>query len=90
MISILRGTDFTKRCVFGKYSGKFNLLQKSEISDAIAELERHGVIRSRYVQGEYRNYSIYSVTTDGNCSLSCRTALFRGKDRSRSRSIRSL
>ena len=79
IISILRGTDLTKEFVFGKYSGKFNLLQKSEISDAIAELERHGVIRSRYVQGEYRNYSIYSVTPDGRLFAELQNSIVPGK-----------
>lgn len=65
IVSILRGTDLTNELVFGKYTGKYNMLQKSEISDTITDLEQFGIIRSHNVHGWYRNYYVYSVTRNG-------------------------
>ena len=65
IVSILRGTDLTNELVFGKYTGKYNMLQKSEISDTITDLEQFGIIRSHNVHGWYQNYYVYSVTRNG-------------------------
>ena len=65
IINILRGTSLTEDLVFGRYTGKYRLLQKSEISDVIDSLERYGIIRKRKVHGQYQDYHVYSVTKTG-------------------------
>ena len=65
VINILRGTSLTEDLVFGRYTGKYRLLQKSEISDVIDSLERYGIIRKCKVHGQYQDYHVYSVTKTG-------------------------
>ena len=65
IVSILRGTDLTEDLVFGRFTGKYRLLQKSEISEVIDSLERFDVIRKRSVHGQYQNYYVYSVSQKG-------------------------
>jgi len=65
IINILRGTDLSEDYVFGRFTGKFKLLQKAEISDVISALERYDALRKRRVHGENRNYHVYSVTRTG-------------------------
>ena len=65
IVNILRGTNLTENYVFGRFTGKYRLLQKSEISDVIDTLDRFGIIRKRSVHGEYRKFYVYSVSQTG-------------------------
>ena len=65
IVNILRGTNLSDDFVFGRFTGKYKLLQKSEISDVISSLERFGIIRMRCVRGQYQNYYVYNVSQNG-------------------------
>ena len=65
IVNILRGTNLSREFVFGKYTGKYKLLQKTEIGDIITTLERFGIIHMRCVHGQFQNYYVYSVSQTG-------------------------
>lgn len=65
IVSLLRGTGLSDRFVFGRDTGKFNLLSKEEILEAVTALETFGAIRKKYVRGEYRNYYVYAPAGAG-------------------------
>ena len=65
IINILRGSNLSREFVFGKYTGKYKLLQKSEIIDVIAALEHFGIIHMRCVRGQFQNYYVYGVSQTG-------------------------
>lgn len=65
IVNILRGTNLSHDVAFGKFTGKYNLLQKSEIGEVISALERFGVIQMRRVRGQFQNFYVYSVAEKG-------------------------
>ena len=65
IVNILRGSNLSREFVFGKYTGKYKLLQKSEIGDVITALESFGIIHKRCVHGQFQNYYVYSVSQTG-------------------------
>ena len=65
IINILRGTSLTEDFVFGRFTGKYRLLEKSEISSEIDALVSFGAVHKRRVHGEYQNYYVYSISSAG-------------------------
>ena len=65
IVHILRGTNLDKGTAAARHAGRYSLLEPEEISAVINGLEGCGLIRSRYVHGEYQNYYIYRLNPDG-------------------------
>lgn len=65
IVHILRGTNLDKGTAAARHAGRYSLLKPEEISAVINGLEGCGLIRSRYVHGEYQNYYIYRLNPDG-------------------------
>jgi len=80
IIDILRGTKLTEEFVFGKFTGKYRLLEKSEIGRVIDALVDFGVIHKRRVHGEYQNYYVHSVTSAGRLFSEMQNAPGAGGD----------
>lgn len=65
IVRILRGTGLTREDAYSRHSGKYRMLESGDISSVIEGLEKCGLISSRDVHGEYRNYTVYRLTRDG-------------------------
>ena len=65
IVRILRGTNLTREDAYSRHSGKYRMLESADISSVIEGLEKCGLISSRDVHGEYRNYTVYRLTRDG-------------------------
>lgn len=65
VVNLLRGTNVSAEYAFGYYSGKYNLLPRAEIAEALDVLVQFGILGERLVRGDYQNYFVLCVTARG-------------------------
>ncbi len=65
LVNLLRGVNVSADYVFGEYSGKYNLMPKSEVREVVDCLVRFGIVGEWRVHGEYQDYYTCFVTPEG-------------------------
>lgn len=65
LANLLRGTNVSEDYVLGKFAGKYNLIPKAEIAQALDVLIQFGILRERRVHGQYQDYYVCHVTAEG-------------------------
>ena len=80
VVNILRGTSLTDDYVYGRFSGKYYLIPKSEIGEVISTLERYKIIYMRRVQDENQEYNVCCVSLAGKIFGELQNTPVPGKD----------
>ena len=65
LVNLLRGVNVSADYVFGEYSGKYNLMPKTQVREAVDSLVKFGVVGEWRVHGEYQDYYTCFVTPEG-------------------------